>query len=268
MEKSYKSIIGGQEATDSTRINPDAEEAHKANRDFWNGIGGEILENTALPGYGAFVSENKLHLLGDLGGRKALEIGCGNGHSLKYVHDKGAGELWGLDISPEQLKKTKEFLTSHGGEARLVCAPMESECGIPKDYFDLIYSVYSIGWTTDLDTTFQRINSYLKQGGTFIFSWSHPIHKCVAAEDDKWVFTNSYFDESWYEVPIGDNKFMLSNRKLSTYINALARKGFMIEQLIEENDEYISLADTTDEFQRKAQILPVTFVIKARKITK
>ncbi|MBE5864403.1 MAG: class I SAM-dependent methyltransferase [Lachnospiraceae bacterium] len=28
---------------------------------------------------------------------------CGSGYSLKYLADKGAGELWGLDLSQKQL---------------------------------------------------------------------------------------------------------------------------------------------------------------------
>lgn len=61
----------------------------------------------------------------------------------------------------------------------MVCSPMEEECGVPKNYFDYVYSVYGIGWATDLEQTFSHIASYLKNDGVFIFSWSHPIHKCV-----------------------------------------------------------------------------------------
>lgn len=60
-------------------------------------------------------------------------------------------------------------------------------CGMPVDYFDFIYSIYAIGWTTDLEGTFRRIASYLKNG-FFIFSWSHPIHKCVVEENNRLVF--------------------------------------------------------------------------------
>ncbi len=34
---------------------------------------------------------------------RAFEICCGSGHSLKYLADKGAGELWGRDLSQKQL---------------------------------------------------------------------------------------------------------------------------------------------------------------------
>ena len=260
------SIIGGKVAGETTEIKMNTDSAYKANTEFWNTVGNEFLGVTALPSYGAFLSEEKLQLIGDISNKKLLEIGCGNGHSLKYVADKGAAELWGTDISPTQIERTKSYLSSHGIDARLVCAPMESECGIPKDYFDLVYSVYAIGWTTDLDQTFHQIASYLKKDGIFIFSWSHPIHKCVAVEDHKLLFRNSYFDESWYSVALSGKEFMLSNRKLSTYVNALAASGFMIERLIEETDETMFRSNGENEFENKAKMLPVTFVIKARKL--
>lgn len=261
-----KSIIGSGDSGAISSLNMDASTAHKTNGDFWNTIGSEFLGVTALPQYGAFVSEEKLHLLDNIENTKVLEIGCGNGHSLEYIAKKNVSELWGVDIAPMQIERTKEYLSEKGIEAKLVCAPMEDECGIPKNHFDLVYSVYAIGWTTDLDKTFKMISSYLKKDGIFIFSWSHPIHKCVSMDDNKLVFSNSYFDESWYSVDLADKTIMLSNRKLSTYINALAKAGFKIEQLIEESDEDIIKNSDRSNFAEKAKMLPVTFVIKARKL--
>ncbi len=78
------------------------------------------------------------------------------------------------------------------------------------------------------------------------------------------VFKKCYFDESWYSVSVGEGVLSLSDRKLSTYINALARAGFIIEQLIEESDEDI-IKSKDNSFAKKASMLPVTFVIKAIK---
>ncbi len=200
----------------------------------------------------------------EVAGKKVLEIGCGTGHSLQYIGERGASELWGIDITREQINKAELHLKTCNLTAKLICSSMEEECGLPEDYFDFVYSVYGIGWTTDLEGTFRRIASYLKKGGVFIFSWSHPIHKCVAAEDDMLVFKKCYFDESWYSVSVGEGVLSLSDRKLSTYINALARAGFIIEQLIEESDEDI-LKSKDNSFAKKASMLPVTFVIKAVK---
>ncbi|OMF32312.1 class I SAM-dependent methyltransferase [Paenibacillus peoriae] len=260
-------IIGAGEVGSAVSVDMDKNSIHKINSVFWDTKGNEILGATALPFYGAFVSEEKLQLFGDVSGKKVLEIGCGSGHSLQYLGGLKASELWGTDISEKQIEKTTQHLTSCGLSAKLICSPMEEECGIPEDYFDFVYSIYAIGWTTDLEGTFCRIASYLKKDGVFIFSWSHPIHKCVVAENNMLTFKKCYFDESWYSVSLGEGTLALSDRKLSTYVNALAKAGFVVEQMIEQSDDEIMQSwDDNSEFAKKAKMLPVTFVFKARKL--
>lgn len=259
-------VIGAGEVGRAVSVDMDKNAIHKTNATFWDTKGTEILGATSLPLYGAFVSEEKCQLFGDVSGKKILEVGCGSGQSLQYLGERKAGELWGMDISENQLEKTAQLLTSCGLSAKLICSPMEEECGIPEDYFDFVYSVYAIGWTTDLEGTFSRIASYLKKDGAFIFSWSHPIHKCVVAENDMLAFKKCYFDESWYSVSLDESTLSLSDRKLSTYVNALSKAGFVIERMIEESDdELLQARGDHNDFAKKAKMLPVTFVIKARK---
>lgn len=245
----------------------DKEAIHQTNSLFWDTKGNEVLGATALPLYGAFVSEENHRLLGNVSGKKILEIGCGSGQSLLYLGQRQPAELWGTDLSVNQIGKTRQLLAEHGLSAELICAPMEDKCGLPENHFDIIYSVYAIGWTTDLEGTFARIASYLNKDGVFIFSWSHPIHKCVAADKGELEFKKSYFDESWYSVALGEDTLSLTDRKMSTYVNALAKAGFIIEQMVEESDEDLLKAQVdSSDFARKAEVLPVTFVIKARKL--
>ena len=261
--KKTTSMVGSIEA-DIIPVSLDRDSVYETNTLYWDTTGSEDIGVTALPLYGAFVSEEKCKLFGDVSGKKLLEIGCGSGESLKYLGERNHCELWGMDISENQIKKSNSLLAEHGLSAKLICSPMEEECGIPVDYFDIVYSVYAIGWTTDLDITFDRIASYLKKDGVLIFSWSHPIHKCVAVENDTLIFKKCYFDESRYLLPLGEGTLTLSDYKLSTYVNALAKAGFFIEKLIEESD-YDITKNHDGIFARKAEMLPVTFVIKARK---
>ncbi|MBP7402275.1 MAG: methyltransferase domain-containing protein [Clostridia bacterium] len=264
-EKTKKNIVGGKDMGKVANIRMSVSEAHKTNTEFWNTIGSEFLGVTALPNWGGYLpSEEKLNLLGDLTDKSVLKIGCGNGHSLKYAADLGATDLWGLDISENQIEKTGKYLQTQGVSAKLICSPMEDECGLPVDYFDVVYSVYGIGWSTNLDKTFTRIHSYLKRDGVFAFGWSHPIQKCVSVENGKMVFSNSYFNEEWYCADMSDKEIMLSNRMLSTYINALARNGFTVEELIEDTDKEKAM-EANDDFGRKALMLPTAFAIKSRK---
>ncbi len=238
------------------------------NKSYWNDKGNDFLEAVTLPSLGAFITDEKHDLFGDVTGKTMLEIGCGNGKSLIYNAKRKAAELWGIDISENQLENAKQNLAESGFSAKLICSSMDEECGIPKNYFDIVYSIYAIGWTVDLEKTFKLIASYLKKGGIFIFSWTHPIHKCVGIEGSKLVFENSYFDEDWQPVSaeLCGGELKLANRKISKYINSLANAGFHIEKMIEETDEQMIAPHDNSDFARKAKMYPVTFVIKGIKL--
>lgn len=246
------------------------------NKKYWNEHADFWFGTTALPEYGVkFVTEDELHFFQDVAGKKVLEICCGSGHSLKYLGDRKAAELWGLDLSKEQLSHAGEYLQQNGYQAKLLCASMEEDADIPTDYFDYVYSIYGIGWTTDLPETFRKIASYLKKDGTFIFSWHHTLHYCVSwscekrdvIEGDDLIFTRSYFDESYFKMPVHDSDIILCNRKISTYINALADAEFVIERMVEQNDRK-TMEDLQDRSTkaRKARMCPISMCFKARKL--
>lgn len=255
----------------------DHEEIIGTNKTYWNEHADLWFGTTALPVYGVhFPTEDDLRLFGDVADKKMLEICCGSGHSLKYNAERGAGELWGVDLSQKQLENAAQLLKENGYSANLICAKMEDELDVPKEYFDYVYSIYGIGWTTDLQGTFDKIASYLKKDGIFIFSWHHTLHYCVSWSceerkdvlvDNKFVLTKSYYDETYFKMPVHDSEIILCNRKISTYINALAKAGFMVERLVEETDrDSLNAVGELDIKTQKAKMMPISFCIKARKL--
>lgn len=246
----------------------------KTNQKYWDGNAEAWFGATALPVYGVnCVTEDDLHLFGDVAGKKLLEICCGSGHSLLYQAKHGAGELWGVDLSGKQLENARGLLAENHVQARLVHGAMEEDLGLPLGYFDTVYSIYGIGWTTDLEGTFRRVASYLKPGGTFIFSWHHTLAYCVGWapeaghqwEGDEMPFTRSYFDEEPFTMPVDGSQIILRNRKLSTYVNALAGAGFIIEQMVEQSDRATLESKPEGYILRKAQMLPISVIFKARR---
>lgn len=255
----------------------DSTEIIETNKKYWNEHADLWFGTTALPKYGVrFPTEDDLHLFGEIKGKKMLEICCGSGHSLKYNAERDAGELWGVDISQEQLDNAKQLLSANGYSAKLLCSKMEDELNVPKAYFDYVYSIYGIGWTTDLQGTFDKIYSYLNKDGVFIFSWHHTLNYCIGwsiderkdlIEDDKFVLNRSYYDEAYFKMPVHDSEIILCNRKISTYINALAQSGFMIEKMIEETDEKsFNATENIDNKTKKSKMIPLSFCIKAKKV--
>ncbi len=251
------------------------EEILSINQKGWNRVAPMFYGGTALPKYGPLAAtEAELNLIPDLQGKKILELGCGSGHTLAYLwEDKNASELWGIDFSEEQIRFTKEFLETKTIPARLFLASMDENPGIPENYFELVVSIYSLGWTPDLSHTLELIFSYLQPGGVFIFSWEHPFYQSLCYETNlgKYVFEDSYLEEgpvldpSWKGVEI-----VINHRKLSTYLNAIAQSGLILEQVI-ESEPNITLAREPDFDPAKwysvprAKLIPTTFIVKAYK---
>lgn len=241
------------------------------NKSSWDAMADSWFGVTSLPTYGCLCpNEDELRLFPNLTDKKVLDIGCGSGHSLKWCGDNGANELWGLDISDHQLKNAEKYLREISYAPKLFCSPMEQNPGLPQCYFDVVYSIYAIGWTVDLQGTFNLIASYLKPGGVFIFSWDHPFMHCVDTKDEQLIFSGSYYEVEPFSYIQRGNPVTLLNRRLSDYINTLAAVGFAVERLVEETDKTILERDaefTSDYYApSKAKRFPLSLIVKARKL--
>lgn len=127
-----------------------------------------------------------------------------------------------------------------------------------------------------MDGTFQKISSYLKKDGIFIFSWHHPLNYCIAwscderkdvIENNTLVMNKSYFDESYFRMPVNGSEILLCNRKISTYVNALAKAGFVIEKMVEQTDEVtMQMEGDISNKAKKAKMFPISVLFKARKL--
>lgn len=63
------------------------------NKKSWDSASERFFGRNALPDYGPYApSEEKLQLFGDVSGLKTLEIGCGSGHSMKYMMSRRVKE--------------------------------------------------------------------------------------------------------------------------------------------------------------------------------
>jgi SAM-dependent methyltransferase len=241
-----------------------------SNKKSWDEVAPRFFGRTSLPTYGPFApSEKDLNLFGDVSNLAVLEIGCGSGHSLEYMALNEASELWGIDLSDTQIATAQILLEIYKSTLKLFQGPMEKDPGIPHNYFDIVYSIYAIGWTVDLRMTLNNVFSYLKPGGTFIFSWEHPLHNRIQYENESFIVKKSYHDEGLQQSEAWNNHSATMNQiKLSTYINELIRAGFQIQKVIEDVviPEQTETANPTRWYSpEKAALIPATFIIKCTK---
>ena len=210
----------------------------KMNKKGWNNLikSNKPFSNTILPEYGPFLkrNENEIRILENLNGAKVLDIGCGAGESLEYVYNKGAAEIWGIDISEEQIIKARDRFPECYNN--FIVSPMEEEVDLPNNYFDYIISIFSIGYTSNLYKTLTNAYKYLNKNGLLIISWTHPFYNCLDVENDKVIINKSYFDETGDIITKGPDKVNLAQKNLmiSTIINVANESGFYVERMYEE----------------------------------
>lgn len=242
------------------------------NQKSWNSMADTWFGTTALPVYGCLApTEAQLQLFPDLGDKKILDIGCGSGHSLKWCGDNGASELWGIDISAKQIQNADKYLAENGYKATLSVSPMEEMETLPKNYFDVIYSIYALGWTVDLPKTIKNISYCLKREGTLIFSWDHPLMHCVTSREQKFFLEGcNYLSDEMVSFELRGNPVTIQSRKMSTWINTLAEENFKIEKVIEETSQ--DVLEKEYEFSEsyyapsRAKVMPLSFIVKATKM--
>jgi len=249
----------------------DIEGTLATNRAGWNEVA-RRFRGEALPEYGPLApTEDTLRLLEIHAGMRALELACGRGRSLRYLAEHGAGELWGVDLSPAQIAFATETLQPFADRCRLFESPMETNPGIPAGYFDLVFSIYGVGWTPDLPRTLALVFEYLRPGGCFVVSGEHPAYQCIEWTGEQYAMLRPYSDEraneyaSWNGVPI-----VIQHRTLGSWITQIAGAGLRIETLVEAACDATLATDAHADPARwysipRARMLPTTFVIKARK---
>ena len=250
----------------------EAQQALAVNRNGWDQVAPSFHGGTALPEYGPLApTEDTLRLLELEAGMRVLELGCGSGHSLRYLAERGASELWGLDLSPVQIAFARETLQAHAAATRLFESPMEINPGIPSGHFDLVFSIWGLGWTTDLPATLELVADYLKPGGVFLLSGEHPAYGCLEWKEQHYAVSEPYTAEgaryysSWKGVPI-----VIQRHTLGTLVNQVIQAGLQLEALIESPlDESSATAAHLDPARwysvARARLMPTTFIIKARK---
>jgi len=101
--------------------------------------------------------------------KKILDIGCGGGKHLVQLANQGF-DVYGIDNSPEALKKAKANLIKKGIKPNLIISDMHKKIPFKENTFDAIISLRTLnhGDLKEITKTFSEINRILKKGG-FIF---------------------------------------------------------------------------------------------------
>ncbi len=168
-----------------------------------------------------------LRMLGDLGDRSVLDLGCGAGQ-LTVDLVKGGANVTGIDVSAQmidiarsRLDDTAEFFVGDVAQP----LPFESES------FDLVVASLVMHYIEDWVPVLREIKRVLKPGGSFVFSTHHPTMDWLRITKDDY-FAKKQITETWNK---GGREFDVTfwRRPLTAMSEEIAKAGFLIGSLEE-----------------------------------
>ncbi|WP_369244406.1 methyltransferase domain-containing protein [Streptomyces sp. R41] len=166
-----------------------------------------------------------LKLAGDVGGMRALDVGCGAGHYAAELRNRGAAKVIGVEGSETLLRAARERL---GKGVELHHHDLEEPLTFLKDAsFDLAVMALVYHHIEARKQLLAELRRVLRPGGALLVSTTHP-----AAE---WTwFGGSYFANERVEAPL-DGGFTIHYRRmtLEKFLGELLGAGFVLEQLVE-----------------------------------
>jgi cyclopropane fatty-acyl-phospholipid synthase-like methyltransferase len=95
-----------------------------------------------------------------------LDIGCGNGYSVRWAAERGAGTAVGLDVSKEMIGRARA-LSSGLPHVTFEHSSFPEHTLTPAS-FDVILSMEAMYYMTDLDAALREVLALLKPGGLFV----------------------------------------------------------------------------------------------------
>jgi SAM-dependent methyltransferase len=127
------------------------------------------------------IPESRLGVLGEVGGRTILELGCG-GAQWSVALARAGGRVIGLDLSERQLVHARQLVQATGVPVALVQASGEA-VPLTDASVDIVVSDYGAMTFADPYRTVPEVARLLRPGGLFAFNTSSPLLDLCWADD-------------------------------------------------------------------------------------
>jgi SAM-dependent methyltransferase len=183
-----------------------AAETARANRRWWNleadayqAEHGDFLSDSGFVWCPEGLHEAEARLLGDVSGRRVLEVGCGAAQCSRWLAGHGA-DVVALDLSESQLGHARRLAARTGVAVPLVQADA-TRLPYADASFDLACSAYgAVPFVADSAAVMREAARVLRPGGRWVFAVTHPMRWCFPDDPgrDGLTVDSSYFDRRAY----------------------------------------------------------------------
>ncbi|MEH7505056.1 class I SAM-dependent methyltransferase [Neobacillus drentensis] len=176
-----------------------------------------------------------LELIGDIEGKRVLDLGCGEAKFGIELLQKGCFSYDGVEGSENMVKEATKNLDGTKGKVHL--SSMET-WNFQKENYELVVSRLALHYLAELKDIFKGVHNSLTENGRFIFSVQHPvllssIKSAVSSPlRTDWI-VDDYFTSGKRVEPWIDKNVVKYHRTVEEYYQLLKQVGFKIDDLRE-----------------------------------
>ncbi len=204
-----------------------------------------------------------LELIGDLTGRRILDLGCGDAGFGREALSRGCQSYLGLEGSRHMVEAARENLSGTAGQ--VVQAAIE-DWNYPAASFDLVVSRLALHYVQDIDHVFARVSQTLVAGGRFVLSVEHPV---ITSCDRGWRgeglrqdwIVDDYFETGRRVTAWMGGQVIKYHRTLENYFSGLQRAGFVVDSLREAEPQHQRF-ERAETYRRRLRI-PLFLILAA-----
>lgn len=209
------------------------------------------------------LSEDDLHLLDDVRGRRVLVLGCGGGQDVVALAKMGAIAT-GIDQSVKQIEYARGYAVRHdAANAAFVGGSVEDLSRFDDASFDMAVSAHTLNYVERIEDTLSEAHRVLKPGGAFALSVRHPFD-AVLADEAPYRIEHAYWsvEQDWeWTLESGESvPFRQWFWPVSRWFEMLTDAGFAIERMLEPRE----ITDGHGDPARQ-ELVPYSLYLKARK---
>jgi SAM-dependent methyltransferase len=180
--------------------------------------------------------EADARLLGDVAGRRILEIGCGAAASARWLATQGA-QVVAADLSAGMLRHAHQAAQRSGVRVPLVQCDALALPLAPESFDTVCTAFGAVPFVEDSARLMREVYRVLRPGGRWVFSVTHPMRWIFLDDPGEGglVAVHSYFDRTPYVEydESGAATYVEHHRTLGDRIRELVAAGFVLSDLIE-----------------------------------
>jgi ubiquinone/menaquinone biosynthesis C-methylase UbiE len=211
-------------------------------------------------------TEAELRLLGDLKGKRVLELGCGAAQCSIAFAKQGATAI-GVDFSAAQLALARELTEREEVKVELRLGDMADLAFLRADSIDLVFSAFAFDYVEDLNRVFRQVHRVLKVGAPLVFSLPHPAYHLIddgsSSEAGALAIRRSYFDRRPVTSKWGGVSATTYHHTFSDLYMGLLRSSYRVDLVLEP--EPAAGAPRSPWWRESMEYVPPALIVRARK---